>query len=415
MSQHIRSFRALAPLTLAFALVAACESSTSPGNGVEPIDRLPRDLSITERELIEVGNAFAFDLLRAVSGRTDDNVFLSPLSVSMALGMALNGAAGETFDAMRRTLGHGEAELEAINAAYRDLIRLLVDLDRSVDIGIGNSVWHHQDFAAEPPFLDAARTYFDAEVEGLDFRDPAAPDVINAWVAERTKGRIPTIIDSIDPYEIMFLVNAVYFKASWVDRFDPAETRPAPFRRSDGTEVTTPMMNREGKVRSRWTKTAMIVDLPYGGGAFSMTIAVPRVGIDLDDLIEGLDPETWQEWTDGLVETSTILSMPKFELKFKSNLANALTDLGMGIAFSMAADFSRLSREHRLALSRVEHSTYVKVDEEGTEAAAATAVGVSLTSMPPPARIDRPFVFAIRERHSGAILFIGKVEDPTAG
>jgi serpin B len=335
----------------------------------------------------------------------------------MALGMTMNGAHGETFEAMRSTLGFGALELQKINASYRTLMALLVDLDPNVKVAIANSIWYRHTLVPQRTFLDDVKGAFQARVEPLDFDDPKSPGVINAWVKEATKGRIPTIIDGeIRSEDIMFLINAIHFKAPWTHRFDARDTRVAPFTLADGSQRSVRMMaNPKAGVRLVHSDGVTIADIPYAGGAYSMAILLPERGRTLDDLVASLDAATWEGWMEKLGELRGIdLRLPRFRLEYKVKLNDALKAMGMGRAFS-GADFSRMYAGGGVAISTVLQKTFVEVNEEGTEAAAVTKVGMGLVSMPQPFSVDRPFLVAIRERFSGTILFIGKVMDPTAG
>ncbi len=410
-----------APLPFALAagalLLSGCEPPTEPARR---ITALPRELSVSEEQLIQATNRFGFRLLAEVAGgQPDSNIFLSPLSASMALGMTLNGAAGTTFDAMRSTLGFDALSLDEINASYRDLIALLRALDPRVRLDIGNSIWYREGFAIETEFLETVRSYFGAEAAGLDFNDPSAAEVINAWVKESTDGRITEIVESpIDPLTMAFLINAVYFKGVWTYRFDRSRTAAAPFMRLDGSTVSIPLMELEGELPYAAAPGFEAVDLPYGGEAFAMTVLLPGPGGSLDSLVAALDAQTWQAVVDGLRPVELTLFLPRFRLEYERLLNDALKAMGMGVAFDPGrADFTRMYRwaiEDELHISKVKQKSFVEVNEEGTEAAAVTSVEVGVTSAPPVMRVDRPFLFAIRERFSGTVLFLGKIVDPSA-
>jgi serpin B len=404
----------LAPLA-ALLLAACAESSTAP----RPIESLPRELSAAEREVIAASNGFAFDLLRQVSReQPGENVFLSPLSASMALGMTMNGARGSTFDAMRSTLGFAGLEQPEINASYRSLLDLLRGLDPSVQMFVANSIWYRDGFPVEPAFLDTTRTYFDARVEALDFGDPASVETINDWVRENTRGKIDSILEEIGPLDVMYLINAVYFKGDWAARFDPAATRDAPFHDAGGEHVvgTVRMMHRDGPTRLYRGAGFQAIDLPYGAGAFSMTVILPDRGVDVDATLADLTPERWAEITQGLAEVGLAVELPRFRLEYERHLNDALEALGMGVAFGHGpTDFTGISPlPNDLFISDVLQKTFVNVDEEGTEAAAVTSVTVAVSSMPPTLTVDRPFLFAIRERFSGTLLFLGRMVLPAA-
>lgn len=397
------------------ALLAGCADAVGPG----PITELPRSLTTAEREVIAGSNLFSFDLLReSVSENPDSpNVFLSPLSASMALGMTMNGTDGETWAQMRDVLGFERLEEEEINESYRALIDLLLDLDRRVTFGLGNSIWTRDGYPILPDFYDRARTYFDAEVTELDFLDPGAKDVINGWVEDVTAGRITEMIERIPPDAVMFLINAVYFKGSWSSQFDPDNTTTAPFTLADGGTVSVPLMRQTAEFARFQTATARGVELPYGGGAFTAVAVQPRGDGTLGDLVRGLDRVVWAEWMAQLEDEpagEVAVLLPRFEIEYEQVLDGTLQSLGMTDMFNAElADFSRLVQGGGVWVDEVKQKTFLKVDEEGTEAAAATSVRV-IESAPPELRFDAPFLFAIRERLSGTILFIGVIGDPTA-
>lgn len=371
-----------------------------------------RSLSAEEQRVVSSDNRFGLKLFRALNADApEENLFISPLSVSMALGMTLNGANGETRQAMEETLELAGLTEEQINAAYRSLIDLLTQLDPDVAFTIANSIWHRDDFAVEPAFVDVNRRAFDAEVRALDFGAPEAPATINRWVEDATNGKIDRIIDAIGPDMVMFLINAIYFKGTWTYAFDASETTEKPFTNLDGTVASVPMMRQQASLPYLATETFEAVDLPYGDSLFSMTVLLPRPGVDVNELVAQIDQAQWDAWTGQFRARSVDLQLPRFELAYEKKLNDVLTALGMGVAFTGAADFTGIHRAGGLKISFVKHKSFVEVNEEGTEAAAVTVVGIELTSAGGTARVhvDRPFVFVIRERHSGTLLFTGKV------
>jgi serpin B len=391
------SNRPLVNVLGAVLLLSACSSPAEPQE-VQPIESLPRQLTADERALADAGEAFAFDFLGEIARGEDPtaNIFVSPLSASMALGMALAGAEAGTFEAMREALRLGGLGREAIGVSYRSLMDLLSGLDPAVRLEIGNSVWHREGFALEDAYVSEVERDFLARVEALDFNDPGAADLINAWVSEATDDLIEGIVDPpIDPLTMAFLINAIYFEGAWTLQFDPERTASGDFRRPDGSTVS------------------------YGGEAFAMTVVLPSEAVGIQAFVESLDAEAWAEIIAGLHETELLVALPKFTLEYDNNLNDVLKALGMEAAFDpAAADFSRMHRDAlamQLHISRVKQKAFVDVDEEGTRAAAVTSVEIGVTSAPPMFRADRPFLFAIRERLSGALLFTGVVRDPTAG
>ena len=397
-------------------------SDTSGPDPVTRIEALPRALTDAEREVIEAGDSFAFDFLARLAASEDAgvNLFVSPFSASMALGMALAGAEGETYEAMRNGLGLSGMSREEIGASYHSVIGLLTDLDPSVQMVIGNSVWLRTGFDPEVAYLEEVEADFDARVSTLDFADPTAADTINAWVSEATGGEIEGIVTPpISPLTVAFLINAIYFRGDWTIQFDPADTRPGPFRREDGTVVTAPLMHlSDGAFPFAWTPEYTALELPYGGEAFAMTLVLPPEGVGLAEFVAGLDADAWKRILASLAPRDPPVTLPKFRLEFDKQLNDVLKALGMEPAFDPSvADFSRMHRDAldmQLYLSEVKQKAFVEVDEKGTTAAAVTSVEVGVTSAPIGFTADRPFLFAIRERLSGTLLFTGLVYDPTA-
>jgi len=396
------------------ALIASCSSATDPGKGsqTEPLESLPRQLTAGEQSLVSAANDFSFGLFRQIAAaKKDSNAFTSPLSASMALGMTMNGAASTTYSQMKSTLAFGSATDADINASYKSLIALLRGLDPSVDFRIANSIWYRSGFPVEQPFIDVTKNAFDATVTGLDFSSPSAVTTINDWVSGATAAKIPKIIDKIENDQVMFLINAIYFKGSWRDKFDPAETKDDTFHGIAGDQPMK-LMHRHGKMLLASNSQFVAADLPYGNSAYSMTVLLPNPGTTVDQLATSLQAGAWTTWMGQFHELTTDIWLPKLKLEWQRELNDDLKAMGMRDAFIPdGADFTRMSstQGRKLYIDKVKQKTYVDINEEGTEAAAVTSVGVSVTSLPPSLRVDRPFIFVIRERLSGTILFMGKI------
>jgi serine protease inhibitor len=279
-----------------------------------------------------------------------------------------------------------------------------------VTMEIANSIWYRNGFAFRQSFLDTTKAYFDAQVQGLNFADQAASlATINGWVSAKTAGKIPTILDKITPDEVMFLINAIYFKGTWQTQFDPKNTSPGTFTTADGSVQSVPFMHRPQHVKPLFkaggSGTLGIVELPYGNGDFAMNII--SGGLKVDSVAAALTPAVWSGLLASLRDVDYALIMPKFTMTYERTLNDDLSALGMGVAFTDLANFSGMSPA-ALTLEFVKQKTFVDVNEEGTEAAASTVTGAVLISLTE-VRIDRPFIFVIRERQSGTILFMGKV------
>ena len=395
--------------------MSACSEATGPAPTPTSLTGLPRQLTAGEQQVLRAGNEFSLALFRQLAKvQPGKNVFVSPLSASMALGMTMNGARGTTLDAMRATLGVGSADLQQINAGYKGLIELLRGLDPSTTFQLANSIWYRNEFPVRQTFIDAVKAAFSAEVRGLNFSDPNSLSVINGWVNSNTQGKIPTILDAIAPDEVMYLMNVIYFKGSWRTRFDPAITRPGTFRASGGVTQTVSMMHRDptpGVLNRVFSFPHLYTaELGYGNDAFGMTILLPERGANVDSVAAALTTSQWNEITamlDGSMGTVLGVTFPKFSLSYERTLNEDLKALGMGIAFGGGADFSGLSSVP-VYISSVKQKTFVDVNEAGTEAAAVTNVALA-ASTPPSLDVDRPFIFVIRDRLSGTILFMGKM------
>ena len=400
-------------VSFALALTACGDGSTAPGTPGAALNSLPRELSTAERNVLAASNAYSFTLWHTINDSLrDSNVFVSPLSASFALGMTLNGANGQTYDEMRSALRLGDGSLASIDSGYRSLIALLTSLDRSTTMQIANAIFYRSDFPFNQSFLDQASTYFDAEVKPENFADQAGTlKAVNGWVDAKTHSRIPKVLDSVDPATVMYLLNAIYFKGSWRDRFDVAQTRDAPFHSASGDQPSR-LMHREGKMNYAETNAFQAVDLPYGDSAFTMTVLLPKSGNTVESVASSLTPELWQSLAASFRVAEVDLYLPKVTLSWKRGLIPDMKVLGMRAAFTDGADFTRMSsRGRELFISLLQQNTFVSIDEEGTEAAAVTTVGISLTSAPvvTTVRVDRPFIFVIRERLSGTVLFMGKI------
>ncbi|HEX5170821.1 MAG TPA: serpin family protein [Cyclobacteriaceae bacterium] len=394
-------------LLITLALVVACDDSNiDPGN--EPN---LRELSASEVQIAVASNEFAFDLLRKIQEDSPQNNFISPLNISMALGMTLNGASNETQKAFLQTLHFGALTPDEVNAGYSDLTSLLLSMDRKVKLGIANSVWYSNKYHIKEDFSTTIGKYYDGKVAGLDFSNDHSKDIINRWVEDKTGDRIKNLIDQIDSDEVMFLVNAIYFKGDWTYQFDKSKTHDAPFNKIDGTTTSVRMMQAEKVKLLHYSNDKIeLLDIPYGNKQFNLTVIIPHQSVYLQDLVNELNIENLSTWLTEADSANVQLELPKFKMKWKADLKEKLREMGIAMT-----GFPALFEETLpLEISRVIHQTYLDVNEEGTEAAAATAVGIGLTSVGPIGKIvvDKPFIFLIREKHSEAILFIGQLIDP---
>ncbi len=380
-------------------------------------DPVIRTLSQAEHEIVTTSQNFGLKLFQAVNEfDTSDNIFISPLSVSLALGMTLNGANGQTYDDMKHTLELNGLTEQEINEAYKSLIDLLLHLDEKVIFEIANSIWPKEGYPVLSSFMETNQQYFYSEAKPLDFSRSDAVDIINAWISEKTHGKIENMLDYIPSDAVMYLINAIYFKGTWTYQFDEELTKTENFYGTPQNPIDCQMMKISGNWLYYQDNNVQIADLPYGDSLFSMTVILPNASQSIEELISQLSPEKWTEYFDALDYNFGTIMMPKLKLNYKLLMNDALISLGMGIAFSGGADFSRINGYGNLFISRVIHQSFVQIDEEGTEAAAATVVELMETSGMGPTgffmRADRPYIFVQRERVNNTILFIGKISKP---
>ncbi len=376
----------------------------------------------TAQAVAEANADFGVALYKRLAAE-EGNVFLSPVSIAGAFGPVAAGARGETrtaIDTAMRFPGGGDGLHPALGGLLRDLER-----DREgATLSIANALWVQQGFALQPAFERTAREAYDASVDALEFgRAPAAAaERINGWVKDETRGRIPTLIaaDSLDEDTRLVVTNAVYFLGDWQTPFNASNTSPQPFYTPGGGARTVPLMFRKGQFRYFETADFQAIDLPYKDERLSMSVFLPKARDGLPRFEAALSEDRLREWLgrlDGEEARTVRLHLPKLRIDQDYDLVPPLADMGMGIAFTDSADFRGIA-DADLYISQVVHKTFLRIDEKGTEAAAATGVEVELTSAPlvePPIfRADHPFFFVLREKASGAILFIGRIETPPA-
>lgn len=348
--------------------------------------------------------------------KDDGNVLISPASVYLALAMTLNGADGGTLEAMKKALSAQGLTQAQINAACRDWINLLRTKTDKTSVSVANAIWFRSGYPVSDAFLKANADYFDAAAKALDFASPKAVEEINNWVKAQTQNKIDRIVDEIGDDAIMYLVNAVYFKSDWTMPFDPNATQQGEFLTKTGA-VTADFMHRLGEMNYIDADGVRGVLLPYDDGRFSFFAVLPPQEQDVRGFVDGLDGGDIANLLQGVNSGQVQLSLPKFEVAYENSLLDELSALGMGVAFTGAADLSRINAqgENDLYISEVLHKTFCRVDEKGTEAAAVTSVGVSRTSLPIvdiEISFDRPFVFGILDNASGTPLFLGALETP---
>jgi serine protease inhibitor len=372
--------------------------------------------------IVASNTRFAFDVFNALCEEDPDaNVFISPLSLSAALTMTYSGAAGNTEEAMMNTLGYSEMNTEQVEDGFKNLLSSLENVDREVTLSIANSVWMRDSFEASvfEDYKETLSDCYDSEFFARPFNQGTVNE-LNEWVAENTEHKIEKIIDSIEPDHVMFLVNAIYFKADWTHQFKESNTQERDFYLSDGTVVSVDTMSQGDDFRYYRGGNFAAARFPYGREQVAMYMFLPDPGDSLDQFIAGLSHEALDEYINEMrVEKGLKVRLPRFRFEYGVKRMNdALIKLGMGVAFELYnADFSKIAdvRPENLYIDFVDHKAVIEVDEKGTEAAAATNVGISVSSAPPPPKqfyVNRPFFFVIRDDRTGTILFMGKITNP---
>ncbi len=364
------------------------------------------------KNIVKENNKFAFDFFKEIANsETKSNYMVSPVSLSLALGMAYNGANCETKIAFDQVLNYNMSLLE-VNQFNKNLInKLSSNADGSI-LEIANSIWIKDDFPVKKEFINLNKDYYFAKVQNLDFNNPTAVETINNWVSNKTHEKIPKIIDQINSRDRLFLINALYFNANWKYRFDVKNTQSNPFYKSETETVQVEMMTIKEKVN--YFKNALFssIILPYEKDKFSMVILLPNKNKSTKDIIVNLSAENWESWLNNFNPEEITVTIPKFKLEYKNKLNDELINMGLSVAFTDTADFSKIS-DIPLLISSVLQKTFIDVNEKGTEAAAATSIGIGTTSIGLKSfYANKPFIYVIRENITGSICFIGRVGEP---
>jgi serine protease inhibitor len=400
---------------LLLGLFACSPSNESDSNGLGEVPALADIPSSFTAETTD----FAFNLLKNTNASepSGDNLFLSPLSVHTALGMLLNGADGATAQEINKVLELNGMDIQQANRFYASLLSNLPKADEKVNLNIANSVWYRNSFPVEASFLQSLQSAFQAEATPLNFADTNAKNVINNWVNAKTQSRIPKIIDQINEEDMMFLINAVYFKGDWKYQFSPEGTQDWLFSTSNSSTKKVKMMNMQADIAYSQRNSYTAVVLPYGKGNFNLTLILPNFEQNITNFINGFTSAEWSSLQSSLSGTRKVnIGLPKFTLEYEITLNKVLQNMGMLQAFGRSANLSKISKQNGLEVSSVKHKTFLQIDEKGTEAAGVTSIGVGVTSInpntPPTVIFDRPFLMVISEKQSNTILFMGKITNP---
>lgn len=394
-------FASLISLTLGLKIIA------KPTNN--QIENNMNTKNLINSKLLNSNQKFAFKLFNQLN--SEENLLISPTSITIALSLLYNGADGVTKQEMAETLAIQGITLDEVNQSYRDLQELLTN-NNDIELSIANSLWIRKDFPLKQTFIDNNKNFFQSEVSTLEFKHPETTQIINSWVNKATKGKISEIVDSIKPDDVLFLINAIYFNSNWQKQFDNKLTTKQPFYIEKNKTIDYPLMSQRGNFRYYENKNFQLINLPYGKvGDMSMYVLLPQKDVHLSTITNGLNEQIWQQWLSNLSDKEGLIALPKFTLQYQAELNDTLSNLGMKSAFNNA-DFSNLTEES-IVISEVKHKTFINVDEKGTEAAAVTSIGIRATSIPinSPFQmiVNRPFLYVIQENKTGTILFMGTI------
>jgi serine protease inhibitor len=372
-------------------------------------------------KLASANSSFGFSLMKQLAGeRHDSNIFISPYSISAALQMVWQGAAGDTKKEMDNTLALDGLKPETVGAAYKDLDRTIKSASSNAVLNVANSIWYAPNIDLKPQFVSINQNFYGAKLSALDFTDPRSAGVVNSWVSEQTQGKIKQIIQPpLSSKTGAFLANAIYFKGSWEHKFDSSATKDEAFHTRNGAEKQVPMMRQSRKFNYQEDTEFQAVRLPYSGNRLGMFIILPATNSSSEKLLAKLNGDVWREKFRSKFEDreGTVL-MPRFKLEFRADLVNSLKTIGIRHAFTHRANFSGVS-DTQLFISGVEHASFVEMNEEGTEAAAATGITMRMASVlaksaPFTMIINRPFFFLIEDSATKSILFMGIVNQPSS-
>jgi serpin B len=437
----MRRFISCLNILLALALLTACAApataspTSTPGSSASK--PLPATIAVSNKpritnpavqpadinQLVSGNSAFAFDLYQALLDPNTTNLFFSPYSISVALAMTQAGARGDTLAQMNQVMHYSLPDLslhQAFNSLQLDLAKRQKSTDQpgqnDFQLNVANATWGQNGYSFLPAYLDVLAENYGAGLRLIDFKsDPeGARQLINDWVAQQTAQKIKDLIPqgNIDPLTRLVLTNAIYFNAGWMNTFNARQTAPGNFNNLDGKQVNVPMMNQEAQFNYYSGDTYQALELPYAGDKLSMLVLMPEAG-QFANFEKSLDLTQVEAIRKNLGENNLRLTFPKFKVESSFSLSDTLAKMGMVNAFDPTkADFSGMDGTHDLSITGIVHKAYVTVDENGTEAAAATAVTIGVTSMPVDVielKIDRPFIYLIQDNETGAILFIGRV------
>lgn len=390
---------------------ASCDRISPDGKDDNP--RKTVELNSRSSEFVNQGKSFTYNYIDRINADSKKDYVVSPLSMQFLLGMILNGAQAETAEQISKVLGYGAGETDAVNEYCYAMLRQLPNLDKKTSLALANAIFVDEGYPLKKAYKTSVGKFYNAEIANLDFRNTIpSTKAINDWCSKNTNGLIPSIIDEVSPDMLAYLLNALYFKSQWKDKFDKSATADETFTNESGVKGKVKMMKREKECAYGKADLFQAVRIPYGNGAFSMTVLLPRSGVKVADISAALAKSNGAI-LDGIFYSCDVdLWLPKFETTFRIKLNDILSDMGMPLAFQKSADFKAMS-EYALCLSFVQQDAVIKVDEEGTEAAAISSAGMmKATAVGPQQSVvfhaDHPFLYLITENSTGAVLFAGR-------
>ena len=396
-------------LAVTSMLTIRCNDNQTP---IEPDPSVFKEIPLTPQEesAIQSSNAFAFTIFDKINAdESEKNIIMSPLSISYALSMLLNGAEGETQQQIIDVLNQSDLTVEEINNALKVLTKDLLTVDNKIKMGIANSVWTKQGYTAKQAFINALQEYYSAQVKSL-----TTAEEVNSWVNTNTNGMIPKIINDLNPQLVMMLINAIYFEGEWSSGFDESDTREDTFYLSQSESVRVKMMKQSSSFKYYKNENFSVAELPYGQGNYVMDIILPSDTKTIDEIIPEIDNDLFINHIEPSIPRTIAVALPRFKYNFNKSLNNILISLGMPLAFTDLADFSGIMDNH-LHIDKVGHAAFIETTEKGSRAAAVTYIGLETTSVSPsPTQfiVNKPFAYVIRECSTNTIVFMGKVINP---
>lgn len=391
--------------------LTACSSmeNSSPKFVICPSPGITLDKN--EVQMVAGQNDFAWRMFGKVNAGDDSkSMVVSPLSMAYCLGMVNNGAAGQTSDEITKAFGVDDGT-DAINGFCLKMMKMMPALDPQTTFDIANCVEVNKDYDLQKDFKKAVKDYYDALVESRDFSEKGFKDYLNGWVSKQTKGMIPELFEDVNPTAVSYIINALYFKSVWANKFDKTSTTKDIFTKSDGSTTRVDMMHQTDNFNYSSNEAFSTLSMNYGNGAFSMQVLLPAEGKSISDVVTAMRSVKWADFVRQMRRYEVNVSLPRFSMEFGDTMKDLLESLGIRMMFTPQADFSKFCNTEAY-VSNVIQKAKIEVDEEGTKAAAATGTVMVTTSLNPTPKVDfhadRPFVFVITENSTGTISFIGQ-------